>query len=184
MKYSVLIILCLVCLSSEGLSQSIDTTIPKPKTIGAVLRTVREMDMTNDTIPEILQIETTKAKRIRDIKVKFAIYSGSKVLYQHSWKANDFFDPRDHLNDTIKWLRLQRIMRVFFSNQNFMISDSIDFTSLAERVQLADVIPGSDEAKEFVSLPHKVFSVYAGRDDLYGITYLESKKKFVALWRN
>lgn len=176
----------LVCLwaPSATFAQSADTTAPKPKPIGAVLRTVREIDMTNDTIPEILQIETTKAKKIRDVKVRFAIYKGKKILYYHSWKANDFFDSKDHLSDTIKWFRLQRIMRGFFSDQNFSASDSENITSIFERVHLDDIKPGSDEAKEFNATNHKIFSVYAGRDELFGITWLASKKKFVTLWRN
>ena len=181
MKYVFLLIV--VC-NSQAFAQFADTAAPKPKPIGSVLRTVREIDMTNDTIPEVLQIETTKAKRIRDIKVRFAIYSKGKVLYSHAWKANDFFDPIDKLSDTIKWFRLQRIMRVFFSNQNFSVSDSENIASLFERVHPVDIKPGSDEAKEFSETSHKIFSVYAGRDMLYGITWLESKKKFVTLWRN
>jgi hypothetical protein len=170
--------------ASQAFGQFVDTSAPKPKPIGAVLRTVREIDMTNDTIPEILQIETTKAKRVRDIRIRFAIYSGMKILYNHSWKADDFFDPKDQLSDTIKWFRLQRIMRVFFSNQNFNVSDSENIALLFERVHAVDIKLGSDEAKELGVSSHKIFSVYAGRDMLYGITWLDSKKKFVTLWRN
>ncbi len=179
MKY-----LLMLFFSSQAFAQFADTTAPKLKPIGAVLRTVREIDMTNDTIPEILQIETTKAKRMRDIKVRFSIYSKSKILYSHLWKANDFFDPKDNLTDTIKWFRLQRIMRVFFSNQNFSMSDSESIESLFERVHPVDVKPGSAVAKEISEYNHKIFSVYAGRDMLYGITWIDSKKKFVRLWRN
>ncbi len=179
MKY-----ILLLFFTSQAFAQFSDTTAPKPKTIGVVLRTVREIDMTNDSIPEILQVETTKAKRVRDIKVRFAIYSKMKILYSHIWKANDFFDPKDKLSDTIKWFRLQRIMRVFFSNQNFSMSDSESITSLFERVHSMDVKPGSSAAKEISEYNHKIFSVYAGRDMLYGITWIDSKKKFVKLWRN
>jgi hypothetical protein len=162
-----------------------DSTEPPPKPIGSVLRTVREIDMTNDTIPEIMQIETTKAKRLRDCKVRFAIYSAAKLLlYEHSWKVNDFFDPKDHLSDTIKWYRLQRIMRTFFSNQNFFICDTDCYSSLFIRGQSVDIKLGTLEEQEFVGTPHKVFSVYGGRDNLYGITWLDSKKKFVTLWHN
>jgi hypothetical protein len=182
-KYLLFIILHLF-FSTAARAQRADTTQPKPKPIGAVLRTVREIDMTNDTIAEILQIETTKAKRISGIKVRFAIYSGKKILFQNSWKANDFFDPKDKLSDTIKWLRLQRIMRVFFSDQNFMMGDSEDLDEMFKRVHPIDIKPGTDESKEFAGSPHKIFAVYGGRDMLYGITWLASKKKFVTLWRN
>jgi hypothetical protein len=173
-------------LSSNALyAQFRDSTEPPPKPIGSVLRTVREIDMTNDTIPEIMQIETTKAKRLRDSKIRFAIYSDAKsLLYEHSWKVNDFFDPKDHLPDTIKWFRLQRIMRTFFSNQNFSVCDSEAFSSLFTRVRAADIKLGTLEEQEFIATPHKVFSVFAGRNDLYGITWLDSKKKFVTLWHN
>ncbi len=184
MRNTIIAFIIIFCATSEVFSQTADTSVPKPKPIGAILRTVRQIDMTNDTIPEILQIETTKAKRVRDIKVRFAIYSGRKMLYLNIWKADNFFDPKDHLSDTIKWFRLQRIMKVFFSNQNFSLSDSEDMTSLFERVHTMDIIPGSEEAKEYASSSHKIFSVYGGRDLLYGIIWLDSKKDFVTLWRN
>jgi hypothetical protein len=171
-------------LCSSAIAQYNDSTQPKSKPIGAVLRTVRNIDMTNDSIPEVLQIETTKAKKIHDIKVRFAIYSGKKILYQRFWKADDYFDRKDGLSDTLKWFRLQRIMRVFFSDQNFTLSDNENLQSIFERVREADIIPGSDEAREFGASSHKIFSVYGGRDMLYGITWLDSKKKFVTLWRN
>ena len=162
-----------------------DSTVPPSKPIGSVLRTVREIDMTNDTIPEIMQIESTKAKRLRDSKIRFTIYSHEKkLLYAHTWKANDFFDPKDRLPDTVKWFRLQRILRVFFSNQNFSLCDSDCYSSLFNRVQSVDIKLGTLEEQEFVTIPHKVFSVYAGRDDLFGITWLDSRKKFVTLWHN
>jgi hypothetical protein len=170
--------------TSQTFAQFADTTAPKPKPIGSLLRTVREVCMMSDSIPEVLQIETTKARRVRDIKIHFAIYRTGKVLYHQTWKADDFFDRKDRLSDTIKWFRLQRIMRVFFSNQNFSTSDSEDLTSLFERVHSVDIRPGSDEAKEFSASSHTVFSVYAGRDMLYGITWLDSRKKFVTLWHN
>jgi hypothetical protein len=169
---------------NAAFAQYADSTIPKPKPIGSVLRTVRKIDMTNDSIPEVLQIETTKGKRIKDIKVKLEIFSGKKKLYEHIWKASDFFDPIDTISEAVKWFRLQRILRVFFSNQNFSSSDSESITSLLSRVRAVDIQPDSEEAKEYSSLPHKVFSIYAGRDMLYGITWLDSKKKFVTLWRN
>lgn len=184
MKYMLFSTISVCFFTSFAFAQFLDSTAPKPKPIGAVLRTVREIDMTNDTIPEILQIETIKAKRVRDIKIRFAIYNKGKVLYSHLWKAADFFDPKDKLSDTVKWFRLQRIMRVFFSNQNFSSSDSESLTSLFERVHPVDISPDSDEAKEFSASSHKIFSVYAGRDMLYGITWLDTKKKFVTLWRN
>jgi len=169
------------CFCIKAIAQNAET---QPKPIGSIIRVVREIDMTNDTIPEVLQVETTKAKQLRGIKIRFAIYSRNKVLFQKSWNANDFFDPKDRLSDTVKWFRLQRIMRVFFSDQNFTMSDGEDLNALFKRVHPIDIILGSDEAKEFVVSPHKVFAVYGGRDMLYGITWLKSKNKFITLWRN
>jgi hypothetical protein len=145
---------------------------------------VREVHFTKDTIPEIFQIETTKAKKARDVKVHFSVYKKNKMLYGHSWKANDFFDPKDRLSDTIKWLRLQHILRVFFSDQNFTLSTNENLAGIFSRVQPADIHPGSDEANEYESSPHNIFAVYAGRETLYGITWLQSKRKFVTLWHN
>lgn len=184
MKYLLSFVFISAGFASRTFAQFADTAFVKPKPVGAVLRTVREIDMTNDTIPETLQIETTKAKRIRNIAVHFAVYSGKKVLYSHSWKADDFFDAKDRLSDTIKWFRLQRIMRGFFSNQNFTSSDSEDIASICKRLRCVDITSGSQEEKEYTASLHKIFSVYAGRDMLYGITWLGSKKKFVTLWRN
>ncbi|MEP7235392.1 MAG: hypothetical protein ABI778_08865 [Ignavibacteriota bacterium] len=165
-------------------AQTADSIAPKPKLLGSVLRTVRTIDMTNDTIAETLQIETTKAKRIKDVKVRFGIYQGNKKMYEYSWRADDFFDPKDKLPDTLKWLRLQRIIRVFFSDQNFSDSNRESLDDIFERVRPVDILGQSPEALEFQQTPHKVFSVYAGRDLLLGITWLESKKKFLTLWRN
>jgi hypothetical protein len=161
----------------------VDTVVKEPK-LGSVLRTVRPYDLFGDTAKEILQIETTKAKKVDDIVVKFGIYSGRKRIYSDSWKAKEYFDKKDNLADSVKWRRLRRIMTYFFSNQNFTSSaDSVVVESfdLLDRV---DVKTGSVEEKEFLDTPHTIFSVYAGRDKLYGITYLESKKKFVVVWRN
>ncbi|MDP4230447.1 MAG: hypothetical protein Q8916_08610 [Bacteroidota bacterium] len=183
MKYLILLAMFSPALACDSFAQfTADSSRPKP--IGSVIRTVREIDMTNDTVPEVLQVETTRAKRFRDIKVRFGIYRGKKNVYSYSWKADDFFDKIDKLPDTIKWFRLQRIMRGFFSNQNFSSSDSEDLSSLFGRLRAADIKPGTDEAREFTSAPHKIFSVYAGRDMLFGITWLDSKKRFVTLWRN
>jgi hypothetical protein len=184
-NYSVLYAFVLVLLTNTiAHAEVIDSTVSKPKPIGSVIRTVREVYFTNDTMPDIFQMETTKAKRIRDVKIRFSIYSKKKIVFEHRWKANEFFDPKDKLSDTIKWLRLERILRVFFSNQNFSISDSEDLATLFSRVRAVDIQPGTGRAKEYEASPHKIFAVYAGREMLYGITWLSSEKKFVILWRN
>ncbi len=161
----------------------VDTVVKEPK-LGSVLRTVRPYDIFGDTTKEVLQIETSKAKRVDDIVVKFGVYSGRKLIYSDKWKAKDYFDPKDKLADSVKWRRLRRIMTYFFSIQNFTSSSDstiIESLALLDRV---DIKVNSTEEKEFLATPHTIFSVYAGRDKLYGITYLESKKKFVIVWRN
>ena len=180
---STTIVLLLTLASTVG-AQITDSLKTKQKPIGSVLRTVRSVEMTKDTFPEILQIETTNAKRFRDIKITFGIYHGSKLLYRYSWKADDYFERKDRISDTIKWLRLQHIMKLFFSDQNFNSSGNEDTTSLFSRVAPVDIQPGSYEANEYGSSSHKIYSIYAGRDMLFAITWLESKKKFVTLWRN
>jgi hypothetical protein len=161
----------------------VDTVVKEPK-LGSVLRTVRPYDIFGDTAKEVLQVETSKAKRVDDIVVKFGVYSGRKLIYSDKWKAKDYFDPKDKLADSVKWRRLRRIMTYFFSSQNFTSSSDstiVESLGLLERV---DIKANSAEEKEFLAAPHRIFSVYAGRDKLYGITYLGSKNKFVTVWRN
>ncbi len=179
-----LLFVLFLLLPAAGFAQDfVDTVVKEPK-LGSVLRTVRPYDIFGDTTKEVLQVETSKAKRVDDIVVKFGVYSGRKLIYSDKWKAKEYFDKKDALPDSVKWRRLRRIMTYFFSNQNFTSSSDstiVESLALLERV---DIKAGSSEEKEFLATPHTIFSVYAGRDKLYGITYLDSKKKFVTLWRN
>ncbi len=154
------------------------------KPIGSVLRTVREMEMTGDTTKEVLQIETTKAKSLDKIIVKFGIYINGKNVFQDQWKASTYFDKRDKWSDTTKWKHLTRILRGFFVNQNFTMSGDEDLQTILERTEAAEIQVRTPEAKEFDSSPHKIFSVYGGRNHLYGLTWLQSMKKFVKVWKN
>jgi hypothetical protein len=179
-----LLVIPILALASFSFAQEADTIVQKEPKIGSVLRTVRPIDMTNDTADEILQVETTKARKVDDIKVRFGIWQGSKRIYSDEWKAKDYFDAKDKLPDSVKWRRLRRIITYFFSNQNFTKSEDESLASMLERLQAVDLRPGTPEAEEFSSSSHRMFSVYAGRDYLYGITYLYSKRKFVRVWRN
>lgn len=161
----------------------VDTVVKEPK-LGSVLRTVRPYDLFGDTTKEVLQIETSKAKKVDDIIVKFGIYSGRKRIYSDTWKAKDYFDKKDTLADSVKWRRLRRIMTYFFSNQNFTSSSDSAVVESFDLLDRVDIKKGAAEEKEFLSSPHTIFSTYAGRDKLYGITYLDSKNKFVVVWRN
>ena len=185
MKNIFIVIAVIVVIFTGSLSAQYakDTTLEE-KPIGSMLRTVRQIDMTNDSIPEIMQIETSKAKHVRDIYIHFSIHSGKNILYSTSWKADDYFDPKDNLSDTVKWFRLQHIMHVFFSDQNFSSSEKEKVSALVARTREADIPPESEEGGEFDGTPHKTFAVYGGRDKLFGLTWLDSKKKFVTLWQN
>ncbi|HET9136475.1 MAG TPA: hypothetical protein VFO76_07555 [Candidatus Kapabacteria bacterium] len=158
---------------------------PTEKPFGSVIRTVREVEMTGDTTAEILQIETTKSKLFNKILVRFGIYSkAGKPLYRDEWKASSYFDPIDQLPDTIKWRRLERILRNYFVNRNFLMDSDETLKAIFERAQPVDIKLESAEAKEFTATPHKIYSVFAGRDELYGLTWLDSKKRFVKVWKN
>ncbi len=159
---------------------------PIEKPFGAVLRTVREYDMAGDTLhPYILQVETNKAKRFDKIVVSFGIYTKTgKKVFSDSWKAASYFEKRDTLSDTIKWLRLQRILRGFFVNQNFIKSGEQPLDSIIEGAAPGEIKPGSKEAQEFDASPHTVFSVYGGRNKLYALTWLRSQQRFVIVWRS
>lgn len=159
---------------------------PVEKPFGSVLRTVREYNMAGDSLhPYILQVETSKAKRFDKIVVTFGIYTKEgKRVFSDSWKAASYFEKRDTLSDTIKWLRLQRLMRGFFVNQNFITSGEQPLDEIINGGAIGEIKPGSKEAKEFDAGPHIVYSVYGGRDKLYAVTWLESKKKFVIVWRS
>src|SRR5688572_2472900 len=179
-----LLVLLFLFLPVASFAQDVVDTLVKEPKLGSVLRTVRPYDICGDTTKEVLQIETSKAKRVDDIVVKFGVYSGRKLIYSDKWKAKDYFDPKDKLADSVKWRRLRRIMTYFFSSQNFTSSsDSAIVESLAS-LDRVDIKASSSEETEFLGAPHTIFSVYAGRDKLYGITYLESRKKFVTVWRN
>lgn len=178
------IVLLFLLLPTVSFAQDfVDTVVKEPK-LGSVLRTVRPYDMFGDTTKEVLQIETSKAKRVDDVVVKFGIYSGRKLIYSDKWKAKEYFDPKDKLADSVKWRRLRRIITYFFSNQNFLSSQESYIAESLEMLERVDIKKNSAEEQEFLATLHTIFSIYAGRDKLYGITYLESKKKFVTLWRN
>ncbi|MEI8133866.1 MAG: hypothetical protein WCH46_02165 [bacterium] len=172
--------------SAESIVQmsAIDSIVAKPKLFGSVLRTVREVHFTGDSIPEIFQVETSKAKKLSDIHVRFGVYRQGKLIYQKKWKADDFFDPADKWDKTVKWRFLQHVLKVFFSDQNFTPANSESFESLFSRVQPVDIIPNSALAKEIESSNRLIFALYAGRENLVGITWLASQNKIVTLWRN
>ena len=101
-------------LSVQGSIAMTDPVEGDQDEFGAPLSIQREIDVTNDTIPEVLRIETTRAKRFEDIKVKLVIYSKGKAIYSDEWKAEDYFEARDTTSNAEKWYRLQRILNDYF----------------------------------------------------------------------
>jgi hypothetical protein len=184
------LILAALVLCSHATFALTDPVDEQDQEFGTALKITREIDVTNDSVPEVLRIETTKATRFEDIKVKLSIYSNGKRIYSDEWKAEDYFEARDTTSIVEKWYRLQRILNDYFANENFATNaDSTadlysDLNVLFRNVRPADIPPDSPEANEFLSAPHRVVHVYAGRDNLYALTYLGSKKNFLKLWRN
>jgi hypothetical protein len=108
-----------VLVLSSGYCVARPDTDDDEQEFGSSLKIMREIDVTNDSVPEVLRIETTSAKRFEDIKVKLTITSGGKRIYNDEWKADDYFDARDTTKDVEKWYRLQRILNDYFANENF-----------------------------------------------------------------
>jgi hypothetical protein len=76
------------------------------------------------------------------------------------------------------------MMKTFFINANFTRSGDELLDSILARTTVADIKPGSSEAREYDATQHQIFSVYGGRDHLYALTWLDSKQKFVRVWKN
>jgi hypothetical protein len=165
--------------------ESDSSIFSRHKPFGSVLRTVRDsVRLKDDSSYQTLQIETTKSKKIGQIKVRFGIYEHGKRLFADEWPATTYFDKKDDLPDSVKWRMLEYIVKVFFINQNFTVSADDSLDTIFERARPGDIAPGSPEAQEYEASPHTLFSVYGGRDHLYALTWLASKKKFLKVWKN
>lgn len=178
--------LWLVLITAHSFALQSDSSIfSRHKPFGSVLRTVRDsVRMTDDSSYQTLQIETTKSRRFDKINVRFGIYQHGKRLFSDRWNASTYFDKKDRLPDSVKWHQLEYLLKVFFINQNFTMSGDDSLKDIIERAHSADIRLGSDDAREFEASPHKIFSVYGGRDHLYALTWLSSKKKFMKVWKN
>jgi hypothetical protein len=148
------------------------------------LATQRELDLTGDSIPEVLRLEGYVRGKVDDTRLTFTIKSKGKMLFEDSWLAHGYFDTADHLPDSIKLKRLRTLVTVFFANENFEVVDSNDFAEMLKQVSEADLRPHSKEAWEIFSQPRVMFSVYHSRDYWYGLLWDPKKKKFVKAWRN
>jgi hypothetical protein len=148
------------------------------------LATQRSLDLTGDSIPEVLRLEGYVRGKVDDTRLTFTIKSKGKMLFEDSWLAKGYFDTTDHLPDSIKLKRLRTIVTVFFANENFEVVDSNDFNEMLKQVSEADVHPHSSEASEIFSQSRVMFSVYHSRDYWYGLIWNAKKHKFVKAWRN
>ena len=148
------------------------------------LATYREIDLTNDGKPEALRLYGKVLPDVDKIKFDFTVRSGGKLLYKDSWTADGYFDPADNLNDSTKLARLRRVVLVFFANENFLVLDSAKYGKILSETTPADVVMDSKEAHELQSGDRVMYSVFASRDNFYGLVWLPSKKKFVKAWQN
>jgi hypothetical protein len=148
------------------------------------LATQRSLDLTDDSIPEVLRLEGYVRGKVDETKLTFTIKSKGKMLFEDSWLAGGYFDTADHLPDSIKLKRLRTIVTVFFANENFEVVDSNDFTDMLKQVSEADVHPHSKESSEIFSQARVMFSVFHSRDYWYGLIWNAKKHKFARAWRN
>ncbi|HET6511987.1 MAG TPA: hypothetical protein VFH43_07335 [Candidatus Kapabacteria bacterium] len=146
--------------------------------------TYREIDLTNDGKPEEIRLFAKVLKDVDKIQFDFTIRSRGQMLYSDKWTAEGYFDPADKLTDSTKLARLRRIVLVFLANENFVVLDSAKFNRLLAETTPADVIIDSKEARELATGDRVMYSVFAGRDNFYGLVWLPSKKRFVKAWQN
>lgn len=148
------------------------------------LATYREIDLTNDGKPEALRLYGKVLPEVGKIKFEFTVRSDGKLLFKDTWTADGYFDPADNLNDSTKLARLRRIVLVFFANENFLVLDSARYGQILSETTPAEVVINSPEAHELQSGDRVMYSVFASRDNFYGLVWLPSKKKFVKAWQN
>lgn len=148
------------------------------------LATMREIDLTNDGKPEILRLSGKVVPNTDNIKLEFTIRSGKKVMYKDNWTAKGYFDESDELAESLKFMRLRRIVTVFFANENFSVLDSAKFKLLLENGTPAELVLNSPQSEELFSADRVMYSVFASRDNFYGLVWLPSKKKFIKAWSN
>ena len=148
------------------------------------LATQRELDLTGDSIPEVLRLEGYVRGKVDGARLTFTIKSKGKMLFEDSWLAGGYFDTDDHLPDSLKLKRLRNLITVFFANENFEVVDSSDFNEMLKQVSEADLKPHSPEASEIFREPRVMFSVYHSRDYWYGLIWDPKKHRFIKAWRN
>jgi len=167
-------------LNTDG--DSIKTKVPLKRP--AMLASMREMELTGDSTPEVLRIEGKVVPKTDQIVLRLTVKQGKKIVFSDSWKAAGYFDPIDSLTEDRKFARLQRIVNYFFTNENFTWTDSLQLTRLIRNTGEADVKLGSMECDELGACTRTMYNVYVSRDYWYGLIWLPSQKKFVRAWRN
>lgn len=149
------------------------------------LATQRSMQMTDDTMPEILRLSGIVPKdNVGKTKLTFTIKLGKRTLFEDSWLAEGYFDSKDNLPDSVKLRRLRTIVTVFFANENFEVVDSNEFAEMMNRVTKAEIEPNSDDSRELFQKPRVMYSVFHSRDYWYGLIWDPPKGKFLKAWRN
>ena len=146
--------------------------------------TMRTVDLTGDGVPETLRLSGKVNKDVMKVKLEFTITSGKKTLFKDKWSAAGYFEERDTLSEFTRTARLQRIVTVFFANENFSVMDSANFPKLMANVSVADIVPASLHAQEIFRHPKIMYSVFHSRELWYGIVWDEKKGKFVKAWTN
>lgn len=152
----------------------------KPKQLASM----REIDLTGDSILEVLRLSGKVVAPTGNIQLEFTIKSRGKLLYRDTWKAAGYFDPADELSDSLQFRRLRRYVTVFFANENFVILDSAKFVRLQAEGSPAEVALDSPESREILAGQHVMYSVFSSRDNFYGLVWLPSRKRFVKAWQN
>jgi hypothetical protein len=146
--------------------------------------TMRTFDLTGDGKPETLRLEGKAKKNVHKVDLTFTISSGKKILYKHKWSAAGYFEDRDTLSEFTRMARLQRIVTVFFANENFSVLDSVNFHKLLQNVSVAEIEPASLHAQEVFQHPKIMYSVFHSRDLWYGLVWDEKRGKFIKAWTN
>lgn len=166
-------------LRMDSIRTAIEEAIPVHQ-----LASMREIDVTNDGVPEVLRISGRIRKPLGKTIFDFTIKQGKKILYKDSWPADGYFAKRDSLSERMKMRRLKRTINSFFANENFTVIDSASFNAFRKNATQADIEPGSEEDYELLAANRVMYNIFASRDYYYGIVWLPSKNKFVRAWRN
>jgi hypothetical protein len=161
-----------------------DTTSRKPAAKPKQLANYRAIDLTNDGQPEEMRLIGEVVPETDKIKFDFTIKQNGKLMFKDTWTAAGYFDPADKLNDSTRFARLRRVVHLFFANENFLVLDSARYSKLLAESSPAEVAIDSPESRELLSGDRIMYSVFASRDNFYGLMWLPSKKKFVKAWQN